>query len=290
MPQAKLKIKKAEQATLCSLPRMGVGLGYRAEIARDIMEHVDEIEVLEVLADRIFRGSERAWEETRDLAKIFTLIPHGVNLSIGSVDCLEDESYLKALDKLSRWIPFPYYSDHFAFTKTKTRAIGHLAPLWLTHQQLDTVVQNILAIQNRIQKPLILETITIPFELPEAEMKQEDFFNAAVEASGCGLLLDLANVFINGINHGFEPLRFLEKLNLDAVVQIHLAGGVQKNGFWIDSHSASIHPEVWKLLRTILPQCQNLKAIIVERDSEFIDFSELLNEVRQAREIWTRLV
>ena len=266
--------------------RMGVGLGYRPEIARDIMRHHSEIEVLEILADRVIRGGRREWDEIRDLSKIIPLIPHGVNLSIGSVDCLKSSEYLKTLKRLTRWMACPYYSDHFALTKVRGADIGHLTPLWRTREQLDVVVSNTLAMQKRIQKPLVLETITIPFEIPGFEMSATQFINEATERTGCGLLLDLANIFINGANHGFDPAGFLESLNLAAVVQIHLAGGIRNGGAWIDSHSERVHPAVWKLLKAYAPRLPNLKAIIIERDSHFVDFKALLAEVRKAKAIW----
>lgn len=274
------------KAALRAASRLGVGLGYRPEIARDILRRCEEIEVVEILADRVLRGGKRDWDEIRDLSKIITVIPHGVNLSIGSVDCLQDAGYLKALERLCRRGRFPYYSDHFALTKVSGRDLGHLTPLWRTREQLEVVVRNVVAIQERLDRPLVLETITVPFEIPGGQLSWSDFFNAAVERTGCGLLLDLTNVFINGANHGFEPASFLEDLDLDAVIQIHLAGGVRRGRRWIDSHSAPVQEEVWKLFAAFAPRCPNLKAVIIERDSGFADWSALLAEVRRAKRIW----
>lgn len=269
-------------------PVLGAGLGYRPEIAQEILEHCEEIQVVEVLADRILRGARRDWEEVRDLARILPVIPHGVNLSIGSVDCLRDTPYLKALARLSKWIEFPYYSDHFALTKVLGRDIGHLTPVWLTRAQLEVVVANIRVVQRRLQRPLVLETITVPFEIPGGEMDAAEFLNEAVRRTGCGLLLDLTNVFINGKNLGFPPEGFLKRLDLGAVCQIHLAGGIRRSGVWVDSHSAPVQDAVWRLFETALPRCPNLKAVIIERDSRFTRFSGLLSEVRRVRRLWEK--
>lgn len=275
---------------LLAAPRLGVGLGFRPEIARLIMEHCAQVDVLEVLADRILRGGQRDWEELKDLARIFPVIPHGVNLSIGSVDCLGDAPYMRTLKRVCRWIRFPYYSDHFALTKVRGRDIGHLTPLWRTREQLDVVVRNVLAVQESLGRPLVLETITVPFEIPGSELSWAEFFNEATRRTGCGLLLDLANVQINGANHGQDPADFLRGLDLSAVIQIHLAGGVREHELWVDSHSAPIPGDLWDLFGAWAPRCPNLKAVIIERDSHFLDGMRLLSEVRRARTLWGQAV
>lgn len=270
-----------------ALPRLGVGLGYRPEIMREIMAHCSEIDVLEVLADRAVKGSARDRAEIRDLAAVFPVIPHGVNLSIGSVDCLEDAAYLRSLGRLVRATRAPYYSDHAAFTKFGGRSIGHLSPLWRTEEQLRVLETNIRAVQRLLKKPLVLETITVPFDIPGSQMGEAEFLNRLTASTGCGLLVDLANVFINSVNHRFDAERFLGELDAASVVQFHLAGGVRRGAAWIDTHSAPVPPQVWRLLAAMAPRCPNLKAVIIERDSNFGDFGALLEEVRKVRSIWT---
>ena len=272
---------------LQALPSMGAGLGYRAELTRDILQNLSDIDVLEFSADRLHGGGEREWAELKDLSELVPLIPHGVNLSIGSVDCLKETGYLDSVERLCRWLDVPYYSEHFALTKHGGRDFGNLTPLWSTREQLGVVVHNIDVIQELIGRPLVMEIITLPFEIPEADMSCVEFVNEAAARTGCGLLLDIANIFFNGANFGLDPRKFVDDLNLHAVTQFHLAGGVLEAGHWIDSHSAPVQPEVWQLYCEIAPRCRNLKAVIVERDARLEgSFPGLMAEVGRAKDIW----
>ena len=130
---------------------------------------------------------------------------------------------------------------------------------------------------------LLLENIAYTLELP-GEMTEAAFVRAVIEETGAGLLLDLENVHANASNHGYDPIEYLETLPLERVVEVHLAGGIQREGRYIDSHTRPVPEESWALLEWLAPRT-GIRAVIIERDDDLPPFTELLAEVRRAKEI-----
>ena len=163
--------------------------------------------------------------------------------------------------------------------------IGHLSPLWFTETVLDITIENVRRVQDYLGKPLVLENVTYPFDIPRADMTQPEFFGRLVEASGCGILLDVTNVYINSVNHHFDPVEFLKNMPLDRVVQVHLAGGFVKDGVMIDGHSEVVDEQSWSLLDTLVSLVP-VRASILEHDANFPEqISVLLSQVTRARGI-----
>lgn len=266
--------------------RLGVGVGWRPEAGRAILARLDDFEVLELLSDTVVGKGRRAWREARDLAELSPLVLHGVNLSLASVDCLAHRSYLRDLRRLASELRVPYYSEHFAFTKTATTRLGHLSPVWRTERQLAIFASNVAAVQEELGVPLVLENIAIPFEIPGAEMDETDFINETVRRAGCGILLDAENLAINAENFGYDPLDWLARLERRAVVQVHLAGGVRENRRWVDTHSRPVRRPVWDLYRRIVDSCPNLRCVIIERDEDIGPAAGLAAEAVKARRLW----
>jgi len=261
-----------------------IGIASRRAMARDLLAHRDEFDVFEVIADHsLFNRAEA--RALADLEAQVPLVPHGLDLSIGSVDCLEDGRYLEAVAELCRRRGGAFYGDHVAMPNLQARSIGPLSPLWSPRAPLKGVVRNIAAVQARIGRPLALENITRPFDLGPSDLTEAEFINRAVRETGCGVILDLANLFINAHNLRFDPRRFLDELDLSAVWQIHLAGGRKVGPQWIDSHSSAVAAPVWELLEEVAPACTNLQLVILERDNEYPPVEELIADVRHAREL-----
>jgi hypothetical protein len=133
--------------------------------------------------------------------------------------------------------------------------------------------------------PVALENIAAPFVLP-AEMTEPEFFARVVDKTGCKVLLDVTNLVVNGKNYGFDPLDRAKDYPLEAVWQVHLAGGYLSKDFWIDSHSEPVDDASLALLRGIAGRTRDLRAIVVERDDKIPPLSELVAEARRARAIW----
>lgn len=273
-------------ATLVGLPALGVGLGFREPFRAELFQNRDQVDFLEITADHYFDLTPEKDRELELLARHFRLIPHGLDLSLGSAEGLDLE-YLARFAELVQRIDPPYWSEHIAFTHAGGVEIGHLTPLPWTDEAIDVVVRNVEIARRRIDKPLILENITYTIEWPERGMDEAEFLTRLLDRTGCGWLLDVTNLYTNAINHGFDPLLALDRLPLERVVQLHFVGGHWRDGQLIDSHLHSTPPEVWRLLDEVVRRAP-VKGVILERDGNFPPFWELLSELNQARRIMSK--
>ena len=267
------------------MPALGVGLGYRSEIREGILAHRERIDFLEIITDNYLRepGALAALEE---LCTLFPVIPHGVDLSIGSVMPWEP-AYLQGIKRVSDLTRSPYYSEHLCMTRVPGRDIGHLAPLWFTEELLQQITDRVLRLQDYLGKPLVLENVTYMLEIP-SPMRQTDFFQRLVSATGCGILLDVTNVFINAANHHFDPGAFLSQMPLDHLVQVHLAGGYWRNGWLVDGHSELVPQDIFALFKVLTTLCP-VQNVIFEHDRHFPDMDELLGQMDYARDLLKRV-
>ena len=263
-------------------PRLGAGLGYRREISKDILDAKDSIDFVEIITDQFINNPRHA-EELERVCQHFRVIPHGVGLSIGSA-ALQSRDYLLAIRQISDLTKSPYYSEHLCVTQAPGIDIGHLSPLWLTDQVLKRVIKNVSQVQDFLGKPLVLENITYLLHIPNETMPETEFFTRLTEATGCGILLDLTNIYINSVNHRFDPAAYLEKMPLEKVVQVHLAGGYWSNGILIDGHSELVQEESWKLLELLVKEI-TLGAVIIEHDHNFPEMSSMLQQIGRARDL-----
>lgn len=266
-----------------SLPNLGVGIGYRDVYRTDVFRHESEIDFLEVTADHFFDPTPKTVELLRLLSERFPIIPHGLALSLGSAEGL-DRSYLSKLSKLVHQLDPPWWSEHIAFTRAGGIDIGHLTPLPKTKETLRVLQQNIQVAVDAIGKPLILENITQTIRFPHDTLDEASFLGELVDENDCGLLLDVTNLYINSINHRFDPLAVLHRLPPDRIVQLHFVGYYDDGRMLIDSHAHSTNPEIWQLLEEVI-QFANVRGAILERDEHFPPFSELLVELAQMRKI-----
>jgi uncharacterized protein (UPF0276 family) len=268
------------------VPYLGSGLGYRRELRDDILASADEVDLLEIVTEQFLDSTER-FDELDELCDRFTVIPHGVGLSIGSAAPL-DREYLAKIRRVSDMTGCPYYSEHLALTRVPGIDIGHLSPLWFTQPVLDCTIRNVHQVHDLLGKPLALENVTYQFEIPGATMTQAEFFGRLVETTGCAILLDVTNLYINSVNHRFDPVAFLAEMPVERIVQIHLAGGFWSDGVLVDGHSEEVPSEVWQLLE-LLTGLTDVRASILEHDENFPDdTSVLFREVSRARDIISR--
>ena len=183
---------------VCDLPVLGVGIAFRQPFLADVFHHLDAIDFLEITADHYFNAGPEKNGELDLLKRHFTLIPHGLDLSLGSAEGIDD-AYLTAMAQLIARVDPPWWSEHIAFTRAGGVSIGHLAPLPWTREAVDVVVRNVERVKSRIHSPLILENITSPMIVPGSEMDEVEFLTAVLDRTGCGLLCDVANLYTNSV-------------------------------------------------------------------------------------------
>ena len=264
---------------------LGIGIGYREHFKSELFLNRETVDFLEIIGDRYLDSNQYLRGELELLAANFPLIPHFINLSIGSAEGI-DTDYLSKLAKLVKQVNPPWWSEHLCFTKAGGIDIGHLSPLPYTKEAIDIVCRNIKQVQTYIDTPLILENITYMVSIPGGEMTEAQFIGEIAEKTDCGLLLDITNLYINSTNHNYDIKEFLSQLPLERVVQLHFVGGYSYDGILIDSHSESTPAEVWQLMKQVTSST-NVNGIVLERDENIPPFNELTRELQQARSIFS---
>lgn len=267
------------------LKKLGIGIGFREQFRADIFLHREKIDFLEITADHYFDANVRKRNELEILNEHFKLIPHGLDLSLGSAEGI-DEKYLNKFAELVEIVQPEWFSDHICFTRSGGTSIGHLAPVPYTFEALKVFVKNISKVKKRINKPFILENITYMIQFPSSEMTEGQFITKLVEETDCGILLDVTNLYINSRNFNFNWRQFLDEIPLDRVIQIHFVGSHRHGNRFIDGHSNKTENEIWQVFEEVCKRC-DVKGAILERDSNFPPFEEILEEIETAKTLFT---
>lgn len=265
------------------LPTLGVGLGFREPFKSDLFLNRQQVDFLEIVAEHYLDAPLQKQQELELLASHFPIIPHAINLSLGSAEGLDTE-YLRKLATLIKQLNPPWWSEHICFTKAGGVDIGHLSPLPYTKEAVEVLCRNIAEVRRLVDVPLILENITYMVTLPGAEMTEAQFLTEVIERSDCGLLLDVTNLYTNAMNYSYDVHDFLQQLPWERIVQLHFVGGHWHDGILIDSHSQSTPLEVWQLMDEVVARV-SVKGIVLERDENLPPFAELTQELEKAREI-----
>jgi uncharacterized protein (UPF0276 family) len=228
------------------------------------------------------RARQRQAELAR-LRTLYPLIPHGLELSLGSVAPPEPAA-LAALRRLLDAIDAPFYTEHLAWTRAPEWRPGHLCPIWPTPATIERIVARVAMIQDALGRPLAIENIAYDLRLPGSGPAEADTIGQIVARTGCLVLLDLTNVAVNAHNHGFAAEPFLARLPLEAVAQFHLVGYTPAgDGSLVDAHAAPTQPDVLALARRALELGARPAAIVLERDRDLPTLPGLLAEVTEIR-------
>ncbi len=262
-----------------------VGVGYRPELADVFHGQAPAVDCVELVADRYFgsRGFGRYWE-LRRLTNVPTLL-HGLCGNVASVHGPEI-GYLRQISRLADAVDAVAYSDHLAFTGVPGRALGHLAPNLFDDELLVAAARNIARIVAETGRRPCLENLAVKTVFSAAQYLPEEFYLRLLEVCDqWDCLVDLTNVWINSQNRLVDPFWFIDALPAARVRYVHLAGGKQVDGEWIDSHSQPVHDEVFGLLDHLLVRATPV-AIIIERDSNWSGAeTELRSDLNRVRYI-----
>lgn len=259
----------------------GVGLGHRPELATDLLAAPHTVDFVEVVAESCF--AQRALHrEAVALSRRWPVLPHGVKLSLGSAEGIDD-ARAKRLGALTRELGAPLVSEHVSFTRGGDREIGHLTQLPRSREAVQVLARNVARARRFLPDvPLLLENVAFSFRWPDDEMDEASFYHEVVRATGCELLLDVGNLYANAVNEGLDPARVLAAYPLEHVAMLHVAGGVFECGFYFDTHAHPISESVYALVEQIRTRCPGLP-ILLERDAGFGPFAELAAEVSRLR-------
>lgn len=265
----------------------GVGLGLRPPHYDHILSERPDVPWYEATSENYLGGSDgrggRPLEVLLAVRRDAPVALHGVSLNLGGTDAL-NIPFLKRLKVLADRVDAAFVSDHLCWTGAAGRNLHDLLPLPYTGEALDHIARRVDAVQRVLNRPFLVENVSSYLTYAASAMSEENFLAALVRRTGCGLLLDVNNIHVSAVNHGFDGRDFLRGLPKRAVGYMHLAGYAVSDGILIDTHDHPVWPPVWDLYREALQVFGDVPTLI-EWDDKIPSFDRLRREARKAEAV-----
>jgi uncharacterized protein (UPF0276 family) len=248
------------------------------------------VPAIEIMADNLLhhRGGPALWHTHRVVERAAFCVMHGVGMNLGGTSPLSSK-YLDGLKELIALFKPKVVSDHLCFTQADGLQSYELLPLIRNKTTIEHVVHRIDTIQQSLGVRFSIENVSAYVNYIDDEIPEGDFMSEIAERSGCGILLDVNNIFVGAMNFNLDPEVELKRFNFDAVTQVHVAGHSKRDDFLFDTHDTDVCSEVWSLLSVLL---SNLSAanksdfpIILENDNRETSLAQLLREVEYGRQL-----
>lgn len=268
--------------TKLPLPNLGLGVGLRTVHFSHILKHWPAVDWFEIISENFLDTQGRPRYVLEQIAERYPVVMHGVSLSIGSADPL-DLNYLAKLKRLAHETRARWISDHLCWTGVAGVNTHDLLPLALNESSLAHVARRVRQVQDVLERPLVLENPSTYVTFAASTMSEWEFLTRLVEETGCGLLLDVNNVYVSSVNHDFDPRDYLRGVPMDRVVQMHLAGHTNCGTHLIDTHDGPVIDPVWALFRLAHEQTGGV-ATLLEWDAKIPPFPVVHAEVLRAKE------
>lgn len=259
------------------------GLGLRRSFLTEIVETPPEnVNFYEVAPENWITIGGKLGKQFRALTERFDFVCHGLSLSIGSTDPL-DEKFVHDVKGFMHQHKIKFYSEHLSYCSHE----GHLydlMPIPFTSEAVTHVAKRIQRVQDILEQKIAIENVSY-YAAPGQEMDEIDFFNAVIEEADCDVLIDVNNIYVNSINHGYDAETFLRSIPSDRIAYAHIAGHyVEADDFLIDTHGADVVDPVWKLLAKAY-ELYGVFPTLLERDFNIPSLAILLKEVDTIRSI-----
>jgi uncharacterized protein (UPF0276 family) len=264
-------------------PNLGTGIGLRPAHYAAVAAGGARVDWLEVITENFMVEGGNPRRVLRAVRERHPIVLHGVSMSLGSVDPL-DERYLAALAALAHEVEPAWLSDHLCWSGFGGHSAHDLWPLPYTEEALHHVAARVARVQERLGRRILVENVSSYLTFRHSTMSEWEFLAALADEADCGLLLDVNNVFVSARNHGFDPLAFLEGVPPARVGQFHLAGHSDTGTHLLDTHDHPVCDEVWSLYRQAVRRF-GPQATLLERDDDIPSLDELCAEARRAGEI-----
>lgn len=261
----------------------GFGLGLRTPHYEAVLNEPHAIDWLEIITENYLVPGGKPLDYLERIRERFPMVMHGVSLSIGSTDPV-DTDYLAGVRALAARIEPHWISDHLCWTGIDGRNLHDLLPLPYTEEALALVVARVGQIQDALGRQILLENVSSYLAFHESDMSEWEFLREVAARADCAILLDINNIYVSSVNHGFDALTYLQAIPTDRVRQFHLAGHSDLGGHLIDTHDHPIVEPVWNLYRAAVARFGAVPTMI-ERDDNIPALSELVAELQIAREL-----
>ena len=245
----------------------GVAIGWRPEIA-GFVAGLPGLRFTEVVAESIHTHAPLPDALADLVSRGVCVIPHGVKLSLGGAEPIDD-TRAAHLAKCAELLNAPMVSEHIAFVRAGGLEAGHLLPVPRTREAVDAIVANVQKTRQALAGvPLALEPIAALFDWPAPELTEAQFLTEILDRTGCTLLLDIANVYANARNRHEPATLLLDELPLERIAYVHVAGGTERGGYYHDTHTDAVPPEVLDLVKELCARTTP-PALMLERDGDY---------------------
>lgn len=261
----------------------GHGLGLRSRHIPEIVEHTPPVDWFEILSENYMHHRGTYFEDMMKVRAYYPMVMHGVTLSIGSTDPL-DEIYLNQLKELIHIVEPAFVSDHMCWTHVGGHYSHDLLPLPMNEATVEHVVARIHKVQDQLQRPILLENVSSYVGFQESTLTEWEFHREIATRSGSGMLLDVNNVFVNALNFGFDPKHYVEGIQDVDIGYIHFGGHEDRGTYLFDTHGDRMKPGAWDIYKHVLTT-MGPKPTTFEWDSDVPALDVLLEERQKAVEI-----
>ena len=261
---------------------LGIGIGLRTAHYDTILEQLPPIDWFEIISENFLVDHGTPLEYLDAILEHYPVTMHGVTLAIGSPDPL-DFDYLKKLKKLAERTNAPWISDHLCWGHQKGAHYHDLLPLPYTKEVINYVAERARIVQDFLERPFALENLSSYVSFHADEMPEWDFYSAIVEKADISMMLDVNNIYVSSRNHGFSVDQYIKNIPLERVIQIHVAGHLDKGHYVLDTHNDYVKNEVWEIYRDVWPKTGYVSTLL-EWDDDFVSFEETWKEALKAKE------
>lgn len=264
-------------------PRLGFGLGLRPPHYQEVVEGDPRVDWWEVISENFLVAGGNPRRVLRKVRERWPVVLHGVSLSIGSVDPVDDD-YLARLAALVAEVEPPIVSDHLCWSALGGHSGHDLWPLPYTEEALALVVDKVGRVQDRLGCRILLENPSTYVTFTASQISEAEFLAEVARRADCGILLDVNNIYVSSTNHGWDPAAYLAAIPTERVGQIHLAGHSDQGTHLLDTHDHPVCDAVWTIYGEALARFGSV-ASIIERDDHIPPLGELIDELDRARQI-----
>ncbi|MEC9368202.1 MAG: DUF692 domain-containing protein [Pseudomonadota bacterium] len=272
---------QAAPVNMAKPPYLGFGLGLRSQHYPDILDRWPNVDWFEIISENYMIAGGQPLRILDRIRERYPVVMHGVSLSIASTAPM-DMDYLQGLKTLANRINPKWISDHLCWTGVHGVNLHDLLPVPYTEEALDHVCSRVNQVQDFLGRALTLENVSSYVNFGRSELTEWEFISELTRRTGCWLLFDVNNVYVNSFNHEFDPREFVDGIPADRVVQFHIAGHSHMGTHIIDTHDADVTGDVWELYDYALRRFGPVSTMI-ERDDHIPPLGDLLAELDQAR-------
>jgi uncharacterized protein (UPF0276 family) len=258
----------------------GIGVGLRVPHLRHILERKPVVGWFEIISENYMVDSGRPLAVLDRILEQYKVIQHGVSMYLGSSEALNRE-HLKRLKTLVRRTKTPWVTDHLAWGSVDGAYTHDLLPMPYTTEAVRHTARKIRQAQDFLEVPIAVENVSSYAEYHISEMTEWDFLSEVAELAGCGILLDVNNIYVSSRNHGFDPREYVNAVDPARVMQIHIAGHTDFQRYVLDTHDHPVIEPVWELYRLAIDRCGPTPTLL-EWDDNIPRFEEVHAEALKA--------